>query len=84
MWGKENFFARSYDNEDVYGSKMQAVSTTGFTAAGIADDILYVSYFNGVADSDVEDYRGDRAYSLRDMGFSDCTVKFSILQEGSL
>ena len=74
----ENFFARSYDNEDVYGSKMQAVSTTGFTAAGIEDDILYVSYFNGVADSDVEDYRGDRAYSLRDMGFSECTVKFFI------
>ncbi len=74
----EKFFARSYDNEDIYGTKMQAVSSTGFTAAGIDDDILYVSYFNGVADSDIEDYRGDRAFSLKDMGFTDCKVKFFI------
>ena len=74
----EKFFARSYDNEDIYGTQMQAVSSTGFTAAGIEDDILYVSYFNGVADSDIEDYRGDRAFSLKDMGFSECKVKFFI------
>jgi len=75
---KVPYYSGSYDNEDIYAVKADAVSSDGFTSAGIEDDILYVSYFNGVADPETDEYRGDHTYSLKEMGLKNASVVFFV------
>ena len=58
----------SVGTKDVYGTKVQTVSSDGVTGAGIEDNVLTVSFFNSNPETVKTEYRGEKTYDLERFG----------------